>query len=119
VPDPDRPDPEVIDFSPKPARTRLFIAIAAAAVIGVVAAVVFVVINFGNRYALTGSSFSPGVLEHESWSQIAAALKNPHSTTGWSILGTVNYITAAICQLTHDQPATACTPAVRSLLPGG
>jgi homoserine O-acetyltransferase len=30
-----------------------------------------------------------------------------------------NYITAAICQLTHDQPATACTPAVRSLLPGG
>ncbi len=75
--------------------------------------------DFGNRYALTGSSFSPGVLEHESWSRIAAAMKNPHSTTGWSILGTVNYITAAICQLTHDQPATACTPAVRSLLPGG
>jgi hypothetical protein len=39
--------------------------------------------------------------------------------TDQSFLGTANYITAAICQLTHDQPATACTPAVRSLLPGG
>jgi Domain of unknown function (DUF929) len=74
--------------------------------------------DFGNRYALTGSSFDPGVLEHETWSQIAAELRNPHGIRGRSILGTVNYITAAICQLTHDQPATACTPAVRSLLPG-
>jgi len=45
VPDPDRSDAEIIDFSPKPPRTRLFIAIAAA--IGVVAAVVFVVIKPG------------------------------------------------------------------------
>jgi Domain of unknown function (DUF929) len=74
--------------------------------------------DFGNRYALTGSSFSPGVLEHETWSQIAAALEDPHGIGGQSILGTVNYITAAICRLTGDQPATACTPAVRSLLPG-
>jgi hypothetical protein len=74
--------------------------------------------DFGNRSALTGSSFSPGVLEHETWSQLAAALENPHGIRGRSILGTVNYITAAICQLTGDQPATACTPAVRSLLPG-
>jgi len=53
------------------------------------------------------------------WSQIAAELRNPHGIRGRSILGAVNYLTAAICQLTHDQPATACTPAVRSLLPGG
>jgi hypothetical protein len=90
VPDPDRSDPEIIDFSPHPARTRLLIAIAAAAAaIGVAAAVVF-----------------------------AAALEDPHGIRGQSILGTVNYITAAICHLTGDQPATACTPAVRSLLPG-
>jgi hypothetical protein len=44
VPDPDRSDPEVIDFSPRPARTRLLVAIAAA---GVAAAVVFVVIKPG------------------------------------------------------------------------
>jgi len=75
--------------------------------------------DFGNRYALTGSSFDPTVLEHETWSQIAAELRNPHGIRGRSILGAVNYITAAICQLTRDQPATACTPAVKSLLPGG
>jgi len=74
--------------------------------------------DFGNRYALTGSSFSPGVLEHETWSQIAAAIEDPHGIRGRSILGTVSYITAAICRLTGDQPATACTPTVRSLLPG-
>ena len=74
--------------------------------------------DFGNRYALTGSSFSPGVLEHQTWSQIAAALEDPHGIRGRSILGTVNYITAAICRLTGDQPAAACTPTVRSLLPG-
>jgi len=74
--------------------------------------------DFGNRYALTGSSFDPGILEHETWSQLAAELRNPRGIRGRSILGTVNYITAAICQLTGDQPATACTPAVRSLLPG-
>jgi hypothetical protein len=32
------------------------------------------------------------------------------------ILGAANYITAAICQLTDDQPARACTPMVRKLL---
>jgi hypothetical protein len=49
VPDPDGSDPEIIDFSPKPTRTRrpMAIAIAAAAVIGVAAAVVFVVIKPG------------------------------------------------------------------------
>jgi hypothetical protein len=73
--------------------------------------------DFGNRYALTGSSFDPGVLEHETWSQIAAELGHPHGIRGRSILGAVNYITAAICRLTGDQPATACTPLVRSLLP--
>jgi hypothetical protein len=75
--------------------------------------------DFGNRSALTGSSFNPTVLEHETWSQIAAELRNPHGIRGRSILGTANYITAAVCQLTHDQPVTACTPAVRSLLPAG
>jgi hypothetical protein len=75
--------------------------------------------DFGNRYALTGSSFDPTVLEHETWSQLAAELRNPRGIRGRSILGAVNHITAAICQLTGDQPATACTPAVRSLLPSG
>jgi len=63
-----------------------------------------------------GSSFDPFILQELSWSQIAAALRNPASPIGQAILGTANYITAAICQLTDDQPARACTPTVRRLL---
>jgi Domain of unknown function (DUF929)/AMP-binding enzyme C-terminal domain len=73
-------------------------------------------LDFGNRYVLTGSSFPPAVLEHQTWSQIAAALRNPRSAIGRAILGAANYITAAICALTGDQPASACTAVVRSLL---
>jgi Domain of unknown function (DUF929) len=73
-------------------------------------------LDIGNKYVLVGSSFEPVVLEHQTWSQIAAALRNPRSPIGQAILGTANYITTAICALTGDQPATACTPAVKSLL---
>ena len=73
-------------------------------------------VDFGNKYVLVGTSFSPGVLIHRTWSQIAAALRNPRGTIGQAILGSANYITAAICALTGDQPATVCTPTVRSLL---
>jgi hypothetical protein len=65
---------------------------------------------------LVGASFDPLVLQRQTWSQIAAALRDPASPAGQAILGTANYITAAICQLTGDQPARSCTPAIRALL---
>ena len=76
-------------------------------------------LDFGNKYVLVGSSFLPMVLERQTWSQIAATLTNARNMTGPAILGTANYITAAICGLTGDQPASACTPTVRSLLGPG
>jgi hypothetical protein len=51
MPDPEHPDPEIVDFAPNPARTRLLIAIAiaiaAVAVASVAAAMIFVVIKPG------------------------------------------------------------------------
>jgi Domain of unknown function (DUF929) len=73
-------------------------------------------LDVGNRSVLVGSSFDPLVLQKLSWSQITASLRQPVSLAGWAILGAANYITAAICQLTDDQPARACTPMVRKLL---
>lgn len=73
-------------------------------------------LDFGNRSVIVGASFSPLVLKQLTWSQIAAALRDPASLAGQAILGTANYITAAICQLTGDQPARACAPMVRKLL---
>jgi len=51
----------------------------------------------------------------EGWAQIAAALRNPSSPIAQGVDGAANYITAAICKLTGNQPASACTAAVRAL----
>jgi hypothetical protein len=72
-------------------------------------------IDFGNKYVSSGSSYLPSVLSGLSWSQVATDLSNPNSPVAKAVDGTANYITAAICKMTGNQPASACTPAVQSL----
>ncbi len=72
-------------------------------------------IDFGNKYEISGASYNPGVLADKSWATISAALSNTSSPIAESIDGTANYITAAICSLTGNKPATACTPIVQKL----
>jgi hypothetical protein len=72
-------------------------------------------IDIGNKYMISGASFSPQILQGKTWSQIATALKDPSSPIAKAIDGTANYITAAICKTTGNQPASACTPAVKKL----
>jgi thiol-disulfide isomerase/thioredoxin len=72
-------------------------------------------VDIGNKYMISGSSFSPQILQGKTWSQIATALKNPSSPIAKAVDGTANYITAAICKVTGNQPASACTPAVKKL----
>jgi hypothetical protein len=72
-------------------------------------------LDFGNKYVIIGSLFSPAALGGQTWNQIATALRNPRSATAQAILGAANYITQTICRLTGDQPASACTPAVMKL----
>ena len=74
-------------------------------------------IDFGNKFTTVGATYDPGVLKGLTWSQIAADLHSPTSPVAKAALGAANYITAAICSLTGNQPATACTPAVRALQP--
>ena len=71
--------------------------------------------DIGNKYVITGASASPQVLAGKSWAQIASSLHDPSSPVAQAVDGTANYITAAICKLTNDQPVTACTPTVRAL----
>jgi hypothetical protein len=52
-----------------------------------------------------------------TWSQVTAALRTPTSALGKEIDASANYITAAICKLTSNQPASACTPSIRALQP--
>jgi len=72
-------------------------------------------VDFGNKYLIAGASYNAGVLAGLSWATIAADLSNPSSPVAQAVDGTANYITAAICQLTGDQPASACTATVKSL----
>jgi Domain of unknown function (DUF929) len=71
--------------------------------------------DFGNQYVSIGTPYDPGVLAGLSWSTIASDLHNPNSAVAKAINGTANYITAAICKMTGNQPASACTATVKSL----
>ena len=72
-------------------------------------------IDFGNKYMISGASYNPQVLAGKTWAQISDALHDPSSQIAQAVNGTANYITAAICKLTGNQPATACTSVVQSL----
>lgn len=65
-------------------------------------------LDFGNRYVLNGASFSPQLLAGMSADQIAAALSDPHSEIALAVNGSANAFTAAICQLTGNQPSQVC-----------
>jgi len=74
-------------------------------------------LDFGNKYVEVGnlSPLSPSMLTGKTWAQVAAAMNDPSSALGKAIVGNANYITAAICKLTSNQPAAACTPAIQQL----
>ncbi len=53
--------------------------------------------------------YLPDVLSGMSWQAVADSLLQPSSQQAKPILGSANLITAAICKLTADQPATVCS----------
>ncbi|HTU07915.1 MAG TPA: DUF929 family protein [Trebonia sp.] len=72
-------------------------------------------LDFGNKYLSVGASYDPGILKELTWDQIAADLHDPASPVAAGVNGTANYLTAAICGMTNDQPGFACTAVVKSL----
>jgi thiol-disulfide isomerase/thioredoxin len=73
-------------------------------------------IYFGGKSMIVGTSQSQNnALSGLDWNQIAADLHNPNSDVAKAEDAEANYITAAICQMTGNQPASACTTTVQSL----
>jgi hypothetical protein len=73
--------------------------------------------NINNTYILTAASYNPQVLldgaSHSlSWQTIVTSLTNTKSPIAQGILGTANYMTAAICSETNQQPGSVCNSAV-------
>lgn len=75
--------------------------------------------DLGNKYAAVGNlaPLSPQLLAGKTWAQVAAAMNEPSSALGRAEIGNANYLTAAVCELTGNEPASACTAVVRSLEP--
>jgi thiol-disulfide isomerase/thioredoxin len=76
-------------------------------------------ISFGNKYVLKTPIYNPAVLKGLTWSQIAADLHNPSSPVAQGVLGGANYITAAICKMTNNQPASVCAAPSITAVAGG
>jgi hypothetical protein len=75
-------------------------------------------IDLGNKYVQVGnlSPLSPTLLTGKTWAQVGAAMADPSSSSlGTAEIGNANYMTAAICKLTNNLPATACTPTIQAL----
>jgi hypothetical protein len=77
----------------------------------------FPFMDIGDRYILTGASYDPATLRSNPQDQNSSPLSHQDiaaqlSTTNQlskDILGTANYLTAATCAITNNQPATVCS----------
>ncbi len=70
-------------------------------------------IDVGNSYKLIGASYQYTTLEDGSanplsWQDIASSLGNTSSPIAQNILGTANYLTAAICNIDGQMPTNVC-----------
>lgn len=78
-------------------------------------------ISVANQEVAGGSFYQPQTVIGLSYQDISNQLGNPSSNVAKGILGTANYLTAAICQVTNNQPANVCTadpiPHIQSSLP--
>jgi len=65
-------------------------------------------VDIANRYILPQVQYVPSALAGLSWTQVAAAMREPSSAVARDIDGAANIITAAICALTNGQPGGVC-----------
>lgn len=66
-------------------------------------------IYFDGKYMIVAPLYNPQILQGKTWAQIAAALHDPSSPIAQGAIGAANYMTAAICRMTGNQPASVCS----------
>ena len=65
--------------------------------------------DFGNQVIAPGPTFSPAYLQGMTWQEIADSLKHPETPVAQQILTASNYLSAAVCAIDGQQPASVCT----------
>lgn len=78
----------------------------------------FPFLDVGNRYVSTSAAYDPAVLAGKSWTQVSQSLAKPSSPIAQGADGGANYITAAICKVTHNQPSAVCSASAIQRLQG-
>jgi thiol-disulfide isomerase/thioredoxin len=68
----------------------------------------FPFINVANKYVAAGVMFDPNPLKGLSQQEIANMLSDPTQDVTQKIVGAANYLTATICVVTNNQPASVC-----------
>jgi thiol-disulfide isomerase/thioredoxin len=68
----------------------------------------FPFLNIANQYVASAPFYDPALLLGLSQEDIASRLSNPNDNLTKNIVGGANYLTAAICSVVHDQPASVC-----------
>ena len=68
----------------------------------------FPFVDIANQYSVTGASYRPDALANMTVDDIAKGLSDKNSPVTRDILGSANYLTAAICNVTNQQPENVC-----------
>ncbi len=80
-------------------------------------------LSLGNQYIQVGEGYPSTLIASDTWQSIGNDLSQPSTPEAQNILGNANYLTAAICQITNNQPASVCTaapiPSIQQKLPKG
>ncbi|GAB3929061.1 hypothetical protein GCM10029976_028000 [Kribbella albertanoniae] len=72
-------------------------------------------VDLGGKFVGSGATFSPEILAGKNQAEIAESLKDASSPIAKAVDGSANVYTAALCQLTNNQPANVCsTDAVKA-----
>jgi hypothetical protein len=66
-------------------------------------------IDLGNKALVSGSSYSPVILQGLSRTTIASGLSDPKNTITEAIVAAANYLSAAVCTTDGEKPAAVCT----------
>lgn len=68
----------------------------------------FPFMNFGNSYVVPSSTLLPGGLAGKNWSQVITGISTSDSM-GIQVRESANLLTALICKITNERPASVCT----------
>jgi Domain of unknown function (DUF929) len=75
-------------------------------------------LDFGGRAIQIGSGpIPPQLMTGKSWQQLAAALRQPKTDLGAALLAEADSLTAELCRLTGDRPASACPAFLKNAAP--